>query len=114
MADFEIDARDEGFRARSSRDMARKRQREGGKAGSRHMLTNVTEDLVSILSDFRETARSAAPAPYMQQVLTKRQSRRRFENMDPQGRIALARQMGPLFYDFLEDLGLTQATPEQE
>ena len=66
MADFEIDARDEGFRARSSRDMARKRQREGGKAGSRHMLTNVTEDLVSILSDFRETARSAAPAPYMQ------------------------------------------------
>ena len=114
MADFEIAARDEGFRARSSRDMARKRQREGGKAGSRHMLTNVTEDLVSILSDFRDTARSAAPAPYMQQVLTKRQSRRRFENMDPQQRVVLARQLGPMFYNFLDSIGLTQSTPEQE
>jgi hypothetical protein len=78
------------------------------------MLTNVTEDLVAILSEFRKTARSAAPAPYMQQVLTKRQSRRRFENMPPEGKVMLSKQLGPLFWDFLDDLGLTGQTPPQE
>jgi len=111
---IQVDPRDQGFRARASRETARKRAREGGRPGARHMLTNVTEDLVGILGDFRETARSAAPAPYMQQVLTKRQSRRRFENMPPEGKVALAKQLGPLFWDFLDDLGLTGQTPPQE
>jgi|TARA_R110000751_G_scaffold57794_4_gene122472 hypothetical protein len=78
------------------------------------MLTNVTEDLVGILSDFRETAKTAAPAPYMQEVLSKRQGRRRLENMAPEARVALSKQLGPLFWDFLDDLGLGGQVPPQE
>lgn len=88
-------------------DNIRSDQRKRGKTvrGKINPITEVTENVIAFMEDFKNEVASVSPAPYMQKALTNRQMRRRMNNMESDERLVMARNMGMQnFLKLMEDI----------